>query len=115
MVAVDPASPDRQRGPRFVQAVKLLHHFVLYGAERCVDHAWDYHKKARTGLADEVRVDAAIPTALGSDRRVVTSLTSSKEVAQAICFAVSSRGGKDWGDSKLFRTGTGGYFACFER
>lgn len=27
------------------QAVKLLHHFVLYGAERCVDHAWDRQRK----------------------------------------------------------------------
>eukprot|EP00904_Undaria_pinnatifida_P005490 jgi/Undpi1/2070/HiC_scaffold_12.g05456.m1 len=26
-------------------AVKLLHHFVLYGAERCVDHAWDHQRR----------------------------------------------------------------------
>lgn len=27
------------------QAVRLLHHFVLYGAERCVDHAWDHQRR----------------------------------------------------------------------
>lgn len=27
------------------KAVKLLHHFVVYGAERCVDHAWDRQRK----------------------------------------------------------------------
>ncbi|CAM9950507.1 unnamed protein product [Scytosiphon promiscuus] len=27
------------------KAVKLLRHFVLYGAERCVDHAWDQQRR----------------------------------------------------------------------
>ncbi|CAM9877477.1 unnamed protein product, partial [Ectocarpus sp. 12 AP-2014] len=26
------------------KAVRLLRHFVLYGAERCVDHAWDHQR-----------------------------------------------------------------------
>ncbi|CAM9290025.1 unnamed protein product, partial [Ectocarpus sp. 6 AP-2014] len=27
------------------KAVRLLRHFVLYGAERCVDHAWDHQRR----------------------------------------------------------------------
>jgi hypothetical protein len=33
--------PQNNTWQTILKAVKLLKHFVIYGAERCVDHAWN--------------------------------------------------------------------------
>jgi hypothetical protein len=37
--------PQNNTWQTILKAVKLLKHFVVYGAERCVDHAWNAERE----------------------------------------------------------------------
>ncbi|CAM9767982.1 unnamed protein product [Chrysoparadoxa australica] len=39
--------PKDNTWPTLLKAVKLTQHFVIYGAERCVDHAWDMMRELK--------------------------------------------------------------------